>query len=475
MVAQAEALHTVHDPSWMVAASEYPELWDAASEQTCHFLGSISLADQVEVAYVPEHVSDTTLLAGLQTARFGDADSLAMVRTNVLTDVSERLYKVAHQTKVDLQFTGGKLIQNNRALTEIHRNTFQNMRLNPTMKLRTERELRNAYLFEQLHDWGVLQTHSALVFSCAPDDAETIRDYGFYADTASCSIQLLQADGHNATLETAMVAGKKTADSPRHDLQAIRDLANSQGIDSMPTNEEDMLQFVMLVPNHEIPGGITDIVRKYDQASGGTFYGQNVPVQDYAEYARFCESRNDQFMPMVESITAQLLEEASGFKTPIDAILRLDELSERFCVDRTVRDNSLDSAIFGVEAAYHIQIAREFMSRGEFDKANDATMHAKQTANSGSCPIFKEASLGNSDGDSDGTAESGIKKWMSCPFCQAKVFGDPCAKKLSCWDCKAAVANGKVVSEGDGGRSKRRELQKVQPKPKMHAEYALAE
>jgi len=47
------------------------------------------------------------------------------------------------------------------------------------------------------------------------------------------------------------------------------------------------------------------------------------------------------------------------------------------------------------------------------------------------------------------------KKWMSCPFCKAKVFDDPCAKKLSCWDCKARVVNGKVVDTGDGGFKKR--------------------
>lgn len=51
--------------------------------------------------------------------------------------------------------------------------------------------------------------------------------------------------------------------------------------------------------------------------------------------------------------------------------------------------------------------------------------------------------------------EISTKKWMKCPHCSAKVFGDPCAKVLSCWDCSAKVKNGKVVSTGDGGAQAR--------------------
>lgn len=54
-----------------------------------------------------------------------------------------------------------------------------------------------------------------------------------------------------------------------------------------------------------------------------------------------------------------------------------------------------------------------------------------------------------------GTAESSGKKWMSCPYCPAKVFDDPCAKILCCPKCKAKVVNGHVVDKGDGGRKAR--------------------
>jgi|GEM_PF-3266903 len=63
-------------------------------------------------------------------------------------------------------------------------------------------------------------------------------------------------------------------------------------------------------------------------------------------------------------------------------------------------------------------------------------------------------------GGVDNSQEGSGKKVMSCPFCSAKVFDDPCAKVLSCWDCRARVVNGKVEYKGDGG-SKARAARKV--------------
>jgi hypothetical protein len=57
-------------------------------------------------------------------------------------------------------------------------------------------------------------------------------------------------------------------------------------------------------------------------------------------------------------------------------------------------------------------------------------------------------------------AEQSKKKLMTCPFCSAKVFGDPCARVLSCGDCRAKVVDGKVVSKGNGG-AKARENRKT--------------
>ncbi|MGH7241622.1 MAG: hypothetical protein ACREGB_04980 [Candidatus Saccharimonadales bacterium] len=61
-----------------------------------------------------------------------------------------------------------------------------------------------------------------------------------------------------------------------------------------------------------------------------------------------------------------------------------------------------------------------------------------------------QSTFGGNDNEGSST-----KKTMSCPFCTAKVYDDPCARILKCWDCKAAVVDGRVVYKGDGGSKAR--------------------
>ncbi len=44
--------------------------------------------------------------------------------------------------------------------------------------------------------------------------------------------------------------------------------------------------------------------------------------------------------------------------------------------------------------------------------------------------------------------ESIFGKKMSCPFCGASQYGDPCASRLYCPSCTAEVRDGKVISDG---------------------------
>jgi len=60
-------------------------------------------------------------------------------------------------------------------------------------------------------------------------------------------------------------------------------------------------------------------------------------------------------------------------------------------------------------------------------------------------------------GNGSGAEIFAEKKMMNCPFCGAKVWGDPCARILKCWDCNAMAKDGKVVRSGDGGHRARAE------------------
>jgi len=57
--------------------------------------------------------------------------------------------------------------------------------------------------------------------------------------------------------------------------------------------------------------------------------------------------------------------------------------------------------------------------------------------------------------ESPQTEETSTKKMMTCPYCSAKVYDDPCAAILKCWDCAATVVNGRVISQGNGGSKAR--------------------
>ncbi|MDB5163571.1 MAG: hypothetical protein JWS12_188 [Candidatus Saccharibacteria bacterium] len=447
------AEQTRYLPQWLLAEQAYPELDRRANEQTARQLGSLALAREVRIENIEQVPNESTLLAAIQLGALGDETSRRVVRTNVATDIAERLFKAGHQTKIWLEFSGGRLLQDGRQLIDIHKNTLQFATLNPVMERRAKTELKNALLFQELLAAGALDEYDIVVFSPCPEDVATKKAYGFFADTDSCSIQMLRKTPQGIMLETALVAGKRNPTAARHDIAAIQAIAKQNNLNLSSSDGDGMLNHVLLVPRQATPRGVSDVVAQFDQAAGGTFYGQAKPRQNYEQFAKECQVRNDSFVDTVEQITAQLLKEAHAFTSPMEVLERLDYLSERFSVARAKSDLSIDAAVFGDVSARHIVLARRHYQNGDYDQANKEMQQAKNTANSTSCPLFKEA-----DGDkSDATKndEKSGKKWMSCPYCQAKVFDDPCAQVLACWDCKAIVVNGRVKYKGDGGSQKR--------------------
>ncbi|HET6924221.1 MAG TPA: hypothetical protein VFH39_00120 [Candidatus Saccharimonadales bacterium] len=469
---------------WQLARDAFPEAEYEAERKLTAYIGSIAVRGEHQLHSPPEDDNESTLLHAVQLAALGDTDSRYVVETCVRTDYSERLYKVANRSRVELSFIGNELWQQGRSLQSIHGNTLRHMHLTPEMLKRTMLETRNAGLFGELYARGALQDHAAVVFSTTSTKMSQTekKDYNFFLDTETCSIQLLTADGAAATLETALVAGKSMPSGERHDLNTINKLSRGQGIAIHENDGTDMLRHVMLIPKTAVPNGVIDVVRMYDDAAGGTFYGQAQPRQDYISHARACEQRNRLFDNTVQQITEQLIREAAHFKTPIEAIERLDFLSERHGVRQAVHDTSIDARVFGAAAVMHIEEARFFAAQGDTERADRSMRAAQKVASSGSCPIFKGAERSSQTDDVDNQSsqeESSGKKVMSCPFCSAKVYDDPCASVLTCWDCRAQVVNGRVVNKGNGGR-KAREARKAaeaarKAEHKKHGEAALGE
>lgn len=475
MTGQTIEMEAGAERHWLLAADAHPEIDRLAEVECAQFLGSVALGGQVEVNTVPETNNEATLMAAINHARYGNPEARKTIEANVMTDMAERMFKAGHLTRVQLEMIGGVLSQNGRALVDISKNSFQHLILNQEMKLRTSYEMKNALLFQKLADAGVFKNYNALVFSPTPTDTKTKQDYGFFADTDTCSIQMLSQAGDQLLLETALVAGKKRPDAPRHDFKAIHQLAAENGVELIPDDATEMIKYVMLIPKESVPHGISDIVRQYDRAAGGTFYGEAKAAQDYELHAVECQRRNDSFSDIVQRITDQLIRESNAFGSPIDAIKRLDQLSERLCVDYAVTTNEVSALVFGSEAANFIEEARRLHESGDIHARDQAILSAKQTANSNSCPIFQGLLEGGGDEDGgDNANESQGSKWMSCPYCSARVYDDPCAKVLSCWDCKAAVVNGVVVSKGNGGSKKREAEKRAKAEAEMAAQVDAA-
>lgn len=456
MAAAAEQLTEQTSRSWQIAHQAHPEVDILARERMASYMGGMAIRGEA-CQQAPEEETSYTLQDTLKRAQDGDPAARRYARNNVASDVSERLFKVGLQRPVVMTFEGGQLEQEGRPVVDIHRNTLENTVLIPEMVFRTRNELKNTLVFEALQAQGTLETHDAIVFSPSSTKMSTAQkeDYNFYLDTDSCSIQYLSADGENVTLETAFVAGKVTCGSERHDIAAIHKLAQKKGVKMKTDDGTDMVSYIVLVPKGEMPNGVSDVVELYDDASGGTFYGEAKQKQDYAEYAQKCYDNVASFDDTVELITSRLIAEAEYFETPMEAILRLDYLSERLTVEQAVNRVDINAAVFGPIAARHIEQARMHIENGYHQEAKQSLHQAQATAISGSCPLFKGAKSSESSGDdsSNGAAES-KKKLMSCPHCDAKVFDDPCAKVLSCWDCGASVVNGRTTL-GNGGTKAR--------------------
>lgn len=438
---------------WQLAREEYPLLNAEAQNKTARYLGGIILQSEVVIEY-NEEANSSTLLAAVQLAALGDAGSRKVVSTNVVTDLSERLFKAGHQTSVQLSLGKNGLEQTGRSLVDIHTNTLKYSKLNEIMKNRTLQELENTALFNELLRAGVLSDHNAVVFSPTPDDEQTKKDYGFFNDTSTCSVQFLRCEESDIVLETALVAGRPAPGLARHDVKAIQTIAKDNGVEIMAADADEFLRYILLVPKELTINGVADIVKQYDQALGGTFYGQlkDNPAISYEAYARHCNERNQNLGPVAGQITEQLIAEAHNFKTPLYAIKRLDELSELYGVSYAVKDNTIQSLVFGAEAAGYIEQARIYAQNGDTDMYEKMIIDARRTAKSSSCPLFKSSSDSLDKNSTDDDIESnGQKKWMKCPYCRADKYGDPCAKILECGGCKAKVVNGKVMSKGNGG------------------------
>ncbi len=127
--------------------------------------------------------------------------------------------------------------------------------------------------------------------------------------------------------------------------------------------------------------------------------------------------------------------------------------------------DQMDSVVFAQIRTNEMLIQMAMQNGWDYTglEAENHRLVANQNVNvGGGCPGDVNANFKGQVNSSDASkAEKSEKKWMNCPHCKARVFDDPCARVLACWDCRAKVVNGRVMSKGDGGSRHRAEEQQA--------------
>jgi hypothetical protein len=180
----------------------------------------------------------------------------------------------------------------------------------------------------------------------------------------------------------------------------------------------ELLDTPLLIHKSVLPGGVVDLVERYDAAAGDTFFGEAKPRQDYRQYRQKCAEREEGFKPTVENIVNELIAEASTITSRPMAADRLHKISEKHTVKLAGQDKTINPEVFGISAAAHIEMARWHNEMGNGQQASAELEVAVQKAESYSCPSGK----GTSSDKQEGSDESGDCEFVSkeCPECHKK-------------------------------------------------------
>lgn len=399
---------------------------DDRAERFIRRIGEYAVGSEVE------YRTDTThnLMDAIRQAAGGSETARRMIETNVRTDVIERTIKTGHVTKAELEVgPDGSVMQHGQTMEAIQANTLRYASHIPQMRRRAEAETRNAFRIDTLRREGWLEDYNFVVFSRAADDMnpEEMERAGFFTETMSVALQLTTSQEGTLVTESAFVAGKKAFDEERHDKETIRDIGSLYGVDlDKPATE--VLDTPLLIHKTLMPNGAIDLVKIYDKIAGDTFFGEDRPHEDYSDYRRKCEDREATYETHAQSIVDALISETKHITSPVMATRRLHELSGRQMVAKAVEDASVNSRVFGVEAAWHIEHARWLNEQGDDTGMNRQIALAAYKETSNSCPSGMGGSNGgkaNGAGNNEISGESSTSDncdfvSKECPKCHKK-------------------------------------------------------
>lgn len=350
----------------------------AVVEKTARFIGAVLANHTVEIQASEVEKPIESLFDAIRRAAEGDKQAEKVIELNARTDVIERTIKVGHVMDPVPLFINeqGKVVQHGQSYDSIQANSLRHAAENPIMRARTEAEARNAFRTERLNREGFFDDgYSMVVFSRAEDLP------GFFTATMSVAIQVTRKQGNGLAVETAFVAGVAEPGAEQHDDLTIVSLAATFGVDLSGKTPAEIIDTPLLIKDMTA----IDLVKRYDDCAGGTFFGENKPRQDYEQYHQTCHQREQGFAPKVAAIKAELIAEAHLIHSPVQATQHLHKISEKHMVEHAITDHSIDARVFG-PGAMHVVQARMYEEAGNHEAARQETARAKETAVTSSCP-----------------------------------------------------------------------------------------
>lgn len=432
--------------------------------KAARFIGNVLSQDIVEVEAVEVAARPQNLKEAIEAAAQGDEDARRTVQLCVKTDVLERTYKTGHVSEVPItEDENGKLIQFGHQMDDVYANTLRYSDPDDYMHLRSKAEALNAQRIESYNREGLLEDYAFVVFSSVANldelSRKEARKRGFFVDTMSMAIQLTTKEEDELVVESAFVGGALDESSERFDIQAIAEVIASLGGEYAEMSPLERLAHPILVHKSLLPKKILSLVERYDQQQG-TFFGQAQPIQDYETYREVCQQREDSMADIVERITIALIAEHASLTDPVQAIARLDQLSETETLDRALTDITIDPRVYGAVAAVHIEQARVLVAQGNPFQAQVRLEKAHATADSSSCPGLTkkvsaldsplsgldQAELVSTDAMDEDCPEIKDGDIVPCPSCKRKVRAIvPSREEIYCSneDCKLALPDKK--------------------------------
>ena len=366
-----------------------------------------------------------SLWGAITKAAEGDTIAKKVIARNATTDLIERAFKTGFIMTNQLETTDdGKIIQHGQSLDQISFNSLKFAAGDEQMRKRVEAETRNGARQEQAYQKGSLRKNYFVIISRAADDMTTqqMSDVGFFTDTMSCSLQLLtEKEDGSLELTAAFVSGKKTPESERHDAETIAKLGDALGVSLRELSATQLLDKPLLIPKDTLPNGPIDLIRLYDEAAGGTFFGEDRTGHDYNQYIAHCAEKQAEFANIAATITEELIARAASVNSQTDATGLLAKLSQEHLIPKALKDKSINPRVFGQKAATFIEEARAhqeqariFQEMGLADKAGEAAAKAlvaedsaQKTAKSSSCPNGANGlAASQNDTEKESTTES---------------------------------------------------------------------